>query len=79
MSFVMLLAEKIAIFIYKYASFRIIALLFMALLGVYLMLSAFDMQFPKIYLYSVLFFSVIAEMINIKINKLRNLNFNKQA
>jgi predicted tellurium resistance membrane protein TerC len=79
MGFVLLMSNKIARFVYKYTSLRVIALFFMMLLGLHMILSGLDKQFPKAYLYWAIAFSVIADAVNIKLNKLRDRNIHKKV
>jgi predicted tellurium resistance membrane protein TerC len=79
MIFVLLMSNKIARFVYKYTSLRVIALFFMMLLGAHMILSGVDKQFPKAYLYWAIAFSVIADTVNIKLSKLRDRNIHKKV
>lgn len=58
-------AKPIGEFIHKYPSIKVVALMFILLLGVFLMLAGVDIDIPKGYLYFSMFFSMIVEIINI--------------
>jgi predicted tellurium resistance membrane protein TerC len=71
---VMLIASNpVGEFIYKNPSIKVLALAFIALVGVMLVLNGLDINFNKGYLYFAMFFAGIVEIINIflrkKINK----------
>lgn len=64
--FVMLLSAKpIGDFISAYPSVKVVALMFILLLGVFLMLAGVDIDIPKAYLYFSMGFSMTVEIINI--------------
>lgn len=62
-------AETIGAYIYKYPSIKIIALAFIMLVGVMLICNGFNIEFPKAYLYSTMFFSLFVESLNIRLQK----------
>jgi predicted tellurium resistance membrane protein TerC len=67
---VMLISSKpIGDFIYKYPSIKVLALCFIALVGMMLLLNGFNIEFSKNYLYFAMFFSLLTEGINILLNK----------
>ncbi len=67
---VMLVASNpISDFIYKHPSVKVLALAFIALVGVMLVLNGFDIHFDKAYLYFAMFFSGLVEVINIRLKK----------
>jgi predicted tellurium resistance membrane protein TerC len=67
---VMLLSSKaIGQFIYKHQSIKVIALMFIGLIGVMLLLNGFDIEMEKGYLYFAMLFSLATEIINIKLPK----------
>jgi predicted tellurium resistance membrane protein TerC len=66
----MLLSSKaIGQFIYKHQSIKVIALMFIGLIGVMLLLNGFDIEMEKGYLYFAMLFSLATEIINIKLPK----------
>jgi len=56
-------------FINKHATLQVLALSFLILIGFMLSMEAFHYEIPKGYIYFALFFSMVVEMINIKIRK----------
>jgi predicted tellurium resistance membrane protein TerC len=68
--FVMLAsAGPISNFIYKFPSIKIVALCFIALVGVMLICNGLDIVFPKAYLYITMIFSLVIETLNIMLYK----------
>lgn len=61
--------EIISRFINKHPTLQILALSFLILIGFMLILDGFHFEIPKGYIYFALFFSVMVEMINIKVRK----------
>lgn len=69
---VMLLAAKsIGDFVDAHPTVKILALSFLILVGVTLIIEGFDGHVPKGYIYFAMAFSVIVEMLNIKLRKKR--------
>ena len=66
-------AKAIGEFIYKYQSIKVIALMFIALVGVMLLLNGFDIYFDKGYLYFGMIFTLVTEIINIMLNNKRKI------
>lgn len=66
----MFLAAPINEFIERHPTIKILALAFLILVGVALTGEAFEMHIPKGYLYFAMAFSVVVEMINIRLRKL---------
>jgi predicted tellurium resistance membrane protein TerC len=67
---VMMVSSKtIGDFIHKYPTVKIIALCFIALVGIMLVLNGFGIEFSKSYLYMTMFFSIVVEMINILLKR----------
>lgn len=65
---IMLVASKaIGDFMYKNPSIKVIGLAFILLVGVFLMGNGFGYNLPKGYLYFAIFFSLLVEVINIKL------------
>lgn len=61
--------EIISNFIKKHPTFQALALSFLILIGFMLILDGFHFEIPKGYIYFALFFSVMVEMINMKVKK----------
>ena len=69
---VMLMAAKpIGDFVDEHPTIKILALSFLILVGVTLMVEGFDIHVPKGYIYFAMAFSVVVEMLNIRMRKLR--------
>ena len=69
---VMLLAAKaIGDFVDAHPTIKILALSFLILVGVTLMVEGFDVHVPKGYIYFAMAFSVVVEMLNIRMRKKR--------
>lgn len=67
---IMLLASKaIGEFVDKHPTVKILALSFLILVGVTLIIEGFEGHVPKGYIYFAMFFSVVVEMINIRLRK----------
>ena len=75
----MLSAGGISDFVNNHPTVKMLALSFLLLLGVSLLAEGFDQHIPKGYIYFAMAFSVLVEMLNLKMNKgkkpiqLRNL------
>ena len=61
--------EIISRFINKHPTLQVLALSFLILIGFMLILDGFHFEIPKGYIYFALFFSVLVEMINMKVRK----------
>jgi predicted tellurium resistance membrane protein TerC len=61
--------EIISRFISKHPTFQVLALSFLILIGFMLILDGFHFEIPKGYIYFALFFSVMVEMVNMKVRK----------
>ncbi|MTI23313.1 TerC family protein [Fulvivirga sp. RKSG066] len=68
----MLFAKRISDFIAKHPTLEILALSFLILIGFMLTIESFDYHVPKGYIYFAVFFSLIVEVINMKMRKKRN-------
>lgn len=69
---VMLMAAKpIGDFVDEHPTVKMLALAFLILVGVTLMIEGFDVHVPKGYIYFAMAFSVVVEMLNIRMRKLR--------
>ncbi len=70
--FVMMLsAGSISDFVNKHPTVKMLALSFLLLIGVSLLAEGFDQHIPKGYIYFAMAFSVLVEMLNLKMNKSR--------
>jgi predicted tellurium resistance membrane protein TerC len=75
----MLSAGGISDFVNNHPTVKMLALSFLLLIGVSLLAEGFDQHIPKGYIYFAMAFSVLVEMLNLKMNKgkkpiqLRNL------
>ncbi len=67
---VMLLsANRISHFIERHPTVKMLALSFLLLIGVLLLLDGFHQHVPKGYVYFAIFFSLVVEVLNIKVRK----------
>ena len=62
-------ADKIGKFIARHPTIEILALSFLILIGFMLVLEGFHIEVPKGYVYFAVFFSLLVEMINMRIQK----------
>ncbi|MGB0432610.1 MAG: TerC family protein [Bacteroidia bacterium] len=69
MAVMMAFAGKISDFINKHPSLQLLALSFLILIGFTLVLEGLDQHVPKGYIYFAVFFSVLVEVLNIKMRK----------
>ena len=68
--FVMMLsAGAISDFVNNHPTVKMLALSFLLLIGVSLLAEGFDQHIPKGYIYFAMAFSVLVEMLNLKMNK----------
>ncbi len=65
--FMMLFSGKISAFVEKHPTIKMLALSFLLLIGVALIGDGFDMHIPKGYIYFAMAFSVMVEMLNLKL------------
>jgi predicted tellurium resistance membrane protein TerC len=65
----MFIARPIHQFIERHPTIKILALAFLILIGIALIAEAFDFHIPKGYLYFSMAFSVVVEMINIRMRR----------
>jgi predicted tellurium resistance membrane protein TerC len=65
----MIFAGNISSFIAKHPSLEVLALAFLILIGFMLMLEAMHQHVPKGYIYFAVFFSLLVEVVNIRIRK----------
>jgi predicted tellurium resistance membrane protein TerC len=67
---VMLLsANKISDFIHKHPTVKMLALSFLLLIGILLLVEGFHVHIPRGYVYFAIFFSLLVELLNIKVRK----------
>lgn len=62
-------AGKISSFIKKHPTLEVLALSFLILIGFMLMIEAFEVHVPKGYIYFAVFFSLLVEIVNMRIRK----------
>lgn len=62
-------AEKISHFISKHPTLEILALSFLILIGFMLILEGLHIEVPKAYIYFAVFFSLMVEVVNMKVRK----------
>ncbi|MDD2367283.1 MAG: TerC family protein [Desulfuromonadaceae bacterium] len=67
--FMMLFSGKISDFVEKHPTIKMLALSFLLLIGVSLIGDGFDMHIPKGYIYFAMAFSVMVEMLNLKLGR----------
>ncbi len=72
---IMLLAAKsISEFIHKHPTVKMLALSFLLLIGVLLFIEGFHVHVPKGYIYFAIFFSLLVEVLNLRMKKNKNKN-----
>jgi predicted tellurium resistance membrane protein TerC len=71
MIIMMIFAGAVSAFISRHPTLQILALSFLILIGFMLMLESIHYEIPKGYMYFAVFFSLIVEVINIKVRKKR--------
>jgi len=67
--FMMLFSGNISSFVEKHPTIKMLALSFLLLIGVALIGDGFDMHIPKGYIYFAMAFSVVVEMLNLRIRQ----------
>ena len=67
--FMMLFSGKISAFVDRHPTIKMLALSFLMLIGVALIGDGFDMHIPKGYIYFAMAFSVIVEMLNLRLHR----------
>jgi len=67
--FMMLFAAPVGAFVNRHPTIKILALSFLLLIGVTLLVEAFDYHVPKGYIYFAMGFSVFVEMLNLRLRK----------
>jgi predicted tellurium resistance membrane protein TerC len=71
-AFMMWFASPVSRFVSKHPTIKMLALSFLLLIGLNLIVEAFDVHVPKGYIYFAMAFSVFVEMLNIRIRKKRD-------
>jgi predicted tellurium resistance membrane protein TerC len=67
--FMMLFAKPIGEFVQKHPTVKMLALSFLLLIGVVLIAEGFDQHIPKGYIYFAMAFSVLVEVLNMRLRK----------
>jgi predicted tellurium resistance membrane protein TerC len=67
--FMMLFSGKISAFVEKHPTIKMLALSFLLLIGVALIGDGLDMHIPKGYIYFAMAFSVVVEMLNLRLRR----------
>jgi predicted tellurium resistance membrane protein TerC len=67
--FMMLFSGKISAFVERHPTIKMLALSFLLLIGVALIGDGLDMHIPKGYIYFAMAFSVMVEMLNLKLRR----------
>lgn len=62
-------ANKISDFIHKHPTIKMLALSFLLMIGILLLVEGFHVHVPKGYVYFAIFFSLVVEILNIKVRK----------
>lgn len=62
-------ANKISEFIQKHPTIKMLALSFLLMIGILLLVEGFHVHVPKGYVYFAIFFSLVVEVLNIKVRK----------
>lgn len=76
----MVAAKPISNFVDENPTFKMLALSFLLMIGLTLMIEGFDVHVPKGYIYFAMFFSVMVEVLNMQVRKLkqtRTITLNK--
>ncbi len=68
-AFMMLFSGKISAFVEKHPTIKMLALSFLLLIGVALIGDGLDMHIPKGYIYFAMAFSVVVEMLNLRLRR----------
>jgi predicted tellurium resistance membrane protein TerC len=67
--FMMLASGSISLFVERHPTIKVLALSFLLLIGVALVADGLDLHIPKGYIYFAMAFSVLVEMINLRVRK----------
>jgi len=68
-AFMMFFAAPVGAFVAKHPTIKMLALSFLLLIGMTLMVEAFDVHVPKGYIYFAMGFSVFVELLNLRLRK----------
>ena len=68
-AFMMLFAAPVGRFVTKHPTIKMLALSFLLLIGLTLIVEAFDVHIPKGYIYFAMGFSVFVELLNLRLRK----------
>jgi predicted tellurium resistance membrane protein TerC len=68
-SFMMLFAAPVGAFVHRHPTIKMLALSFLLLIGLTLIVEAFDVHIPKGYIYFAMGFSVFVEFLNLRLRK----------
>jgi predicted tellurium resistance membrane protein TerC len=68
-AFMMLFAGPIGAFVARHPTIKMLALSFLLLIGLTLIVEAFDVHIPKGYIYFAMGFSVFVELLNLRLRK----------
>jgi predicted tellurium resistance membrane protein TerC len=75
----MLFSGVISRFINNHPTLQILALAFLILIGVMLVAEGFHQEINKSYIYSAIAFSLIVELINMKLRKNKQVHLNNES
>jgi len=67
--FMMLFAAPVGAFVSRHPTIKMLALSFLLLIGLTLLVEAFEVHIPKGYIYFAMGFSVFVEMLNLRLRK----------
>ena len=76
--FMMLFSGKISAFVEKHPTIKMLALSFLLLIGVALIGDGLDMHIPKGYIYFAMAFSVMVEMLNLRMSRGKPVKLHNQ-
>ena len=65
----MLFASSVSAFVHRHPTIKMLALSFLLLIGLTLLVEAFEVHIPKGYIYFAMGFSVFVEMLNLRLRK----------
>jgi len=68
-AFMMVFAGTVAHFVQRHPTVKMLALSFLLLIGLTLLVEAFDVHIPKGYVYFAMGFSVFVEMLNLRLRR----------
>lgn len=74
----MFAAKPISTFVEKHPSIKMLALSFLMIIGLTLVGEGFDMHIPKGYIYFAMAFSVVVELMNIRVRSVKERNAGKK-